>query len=60
MAQVLGNLGTSITKDTDKSGEHQEPNSSSNPSLDIPDVEMPSLKYREQLEPHIEVNNPLE
>jgi len=30
MAQVLGNLGTSVTKDTSRSEEHQVPTSSSN------------------------------
>jgi hypothetical protein len=42
MAQVLGNLGTSITEDTDRSGEHQAPTSSSNLVLDLPDMEMAS------------------
>jgi hypothetical protein len=48
MAQVLGNLGTSIVEDTDRSRELQAPTSShSKPVLDIPDVEMPS---HEQIE----------
>jgi hypothetical protein len=60
MAQVLGNLGTSVTEDTGRSEEHQAPTSSSNPALDLPDMEMPSPEDTEQPEPHIEVNNPLE
>ena len=48
MAQVLGNLGTSMAEDTKRYGEPQAPTSShSNPVLDIPDVEMPS---HEQIE----------
>ena len=61
MAQVLGNLGISLAKDTDRFGEPQAPTSShSNPVLDLPDMEMPSPEGTEQPEPHIEVNNPLE
>jgi hypothetical protein len=49
MAQVLGNLGTSITEDTDRSGEPQAPTSShSNPVLDLPDMEMPSPEGTKQ------------
>jgi hypothetical protein len=60
MAQVLGNLGTSVTKDTSRSEEHQAPTSSSNPALDLPDIEMPFPEDTEQPEPHTEVNNPVE
>jgi hypothetical protein len=60
MAQVLGNLGTSIDKDTNRSEEHQAPTSSSNPIVDLPDIEMPFPKDTEQAEPHTEVNNPVE
>jgi hypothetical protein len=61
MAQVLENLGTSIAKDTDRSGEPQALTSShSNPILDLPDMEIPSPEGTKQLEPHIEVNSPLE
>jgi hypothetical protein len=45
MAQVLGNLGTSVTKYTKRSEEHQAPTSSSNPALDHPDIEMSFPEY---------------
>jgi predicted nuclease with TOPRIM domain len=57
MAQVLGNLGTSITKDTSRS---EAPISSSNPIVDLPDTEMPFPEDEEQEEPHNEVNIPIE
>jgi hypothetical protein len=61
MAQVLGNLGISLTENTDRSQEPQAPTSShSNPLLDLPDMDMPSPEGTEQPKPHIEVNNPLE
>jgi hypothetical protein len=60
IAQVLGNLGTSVTEDTSRSEEHQKPTSSSNPALDLPDIQMPFPEDIKQLKPHIEVNNPLE
>jgi hypothetical protein len=60
MAQVLGNLGTSITEDTGRFEEHQAPTYSSNLALDLPDMEMPSLEETEQSKPHIEVNSPVE
>jgi hypothetical protein len=61
MAQVLGNLGISLTEDTDRSGEPQAPTSShSNPVFDLPDMEMPSPEGTEQPEPQFDENNPLE
>jgi hypothetical protein len=60
MAQVLGNLGISIDKDTNRSEEHQALASSSNPIVDLPDIEMPFPEETEQTEPHTEVNNPVE
>ena len=61
MDQVLGNLGTSITEDTNKAREPQAPTSShSNPVLDLPDMEMLSPKETKQLEPHIEGNSHFE
>jgi hypothetical protein len=41
MAQVMGNLGTLSTKYIGRSKEQQAP-TSSNPALDLPDMEMPS------------------
>jgi hypothetical protein len=41
MDQVLGNLGTLVTEDTSRYEEHQAPTSSSNPALDLPDIEIP-------------------
>jgi hypothetical protein len=60
MAQVLENLGTLVTKDTGRSKEHEAPNSSSNPALDVPDMEILSPKEIKHLEPHIEVNSHIE
>ena len=60
MAQVLGNLGTSVTKDTSKYEEHQAPTSSSNPALDLPDIEMPFPEDTTQPKLHIEVKNLVE
>jgi hypothetical protein len=60
MAQVLGNLGTSVTKDISRSEEHQAPTSSSNPALDLPDIEIPFPEDTTQPKPHIEVDNPVE
>jgi hypothetical protein len=40
MAQAPGNLGTSVTKDISRYEKHQAPTSSSNLSLDLPDIEM--------------------
>jgi hypothetical protein len=57
MAQVLGNLGTSVTKNVRRSEEHQAPTSPSNPVMDLPDIEMPFPEDATQPEPHIEVNN---
>ena len=43
MAQVLENLGISLTKNLDRSREPQAPTSShSNPVIDLPDMDMPS------------------
>jgi hypothetical protein len=60
MAQVLDNLGTRVTENTGRYEEHQAPTSSSNPTLDLLDIEMSFPEDTEQLGPHIEVNNPLE
>jgi gas vesicle protein len=40
IAQVLGSLGTSIDRDTNKPEEYQERASSSKPAEDFPDIEM--------------------
>jgi hypothetical protein len=51
MAQVLGNLGISLTKDIDRSGEPQAPNSSySNLVFDLIDMEIPSTGGTKQPE----------
>jgi hypothetical protein len=60
MDQVLGKLRKLVTKYTSRSEEHQEPTSSSNPTVDLPDIEMPFPEDTEQPEPHTEVNNPIE
>jgi hypothetical protein len=60
MAQVLGNLGTLVTKDIGRSEEHQTPTSFSNLVPNLPDMEIPSPKDIEQPEPHIEVTYRLE
>jgi hypothetical protein len=67
MAQVLGNLGISLTEDTDRPEEPQAPTSPpSNSVFDLPDMEMPSSPMREspevaeQPEPQFDENSPLE
>jgi translation initiation factor 1 (eIF-1/SUI1) len=61
MAQVLGNLGISLTEDIDRTEEHQAPNSSSsNHVFDLPDMEMPSPEGAEQPEAQFDENSPLE
>jgi len=56
IAQVLGSLGTSINKDTSRPKEYQVSTSSSKPSKDFPDIEMPFPEDTSQAELHIEVN----
>jgi hypothetical protein len=58
IAQVLGSLGTSINKDTNRPEEYQAPTSSSNPVEDFPDIEMSFPEDTTQEEPHTEVNSP--
>ena len=61
MAQLLGNLGISLTKNKDRFGEPQAPTSShSNPVFDLPDMEMPSFEGIEQPEPQFDENDSLE
>ena len=57
MAQVLGNLGTSINKYTNRPEENQAPYSSSNPIVGLPDIEMSFPEYTAQAEPHTEVDS---
>jgi hypothetical protein len=59
MAQVLGNLGTTIDKDTSRPEEHPAPTSSSNPVVDLLDIEMSFPEDTTQAEPHTEVNSPV-
>jgi len=60
IAQVLGNLGTSVNKNVSRSEEHQEPTSPSNPIMDLPNIEMPFLEDETHLETHIEVRHHVE
>jgi hypothetical protein len=56
IAQVLGSLGTSISRDTNRPEEYQVPTSPSNPAEDFPDIEMSLPDDTTQEEPHTEVN----
>jgi hypothetical protein len=67
MAQVFGNLGISLTEDTDRPEEPQAPTSPpSNSVFDLTDMEIPSSLMREspkvveQPEPHFKENSPLD
>jgi hypothetical protein len=60
MGQVLGNLGISIEKDRNKSEEHKALASSSNPVVDLPDIEMSLPEETKRTEPHTKANNHVE
>jgi hypothetical protein len=60
IAQVLGSLGTSIDRDTNKPKEYQEQASSSKPVEYFPNIEISFPEDARQEEPHLEVRIPLE
>jgi hypothetical protein len=57
---VLGSLGTSIDKYTNRLEEYQEQASPSKPIEYFPKIEISFPKDAEQEEPHPKVNRPIE
>jgi hypothetical protein len=57
IAQVLGSLGNSINKDTNRPKEYQAPASSSKPVEHFPTIDMSFPEDTTQEEPHAEVSS---